>query len=250
MFIYSSFFFAFYSVYFFLFVYYLFFFFFLMIRRPPRSTRTDTLFPYTTLFRSDRRTARHPLRAQLHRGVPPSQPVPTSGRRSHPAGQSGPATDHRHVADGPAVAVGQPARRDPPGAAGRRLDDTVPGRVRLRRVRRPRRADHGRHRPGHLPSQPRPDRVRPARRTAGAGVPDPAHRPRCPARPHPRAVVGGHRRRRAGGGAARLFRHRGARLPARGVGAPTRPGPDSVCRELPPRRPPQPPRVPQTPDTP
>src|SRR3546814_21112879 len=29
-----------------------FFVFFLMIRRPPRSTRTDTLFPYTTLFRS------------------------------------------------------------------------------------------------------------------------------------------------------------------------------------------------------
>src|SRR3546814_19044478 len=28
------------------------FFFFLMIRRPTRSTRTDTLFPYTTLFRS------------------------------------------------------------------------------------------------------------------------------------------------------------------------------------------------------
>src|SRR3546814_8768713 len=27
-------------------------FFILMIRRPPRSTRTDTLFPYTTLFRS------------------------------------------------------------------------------------------------------------------------------------------------------------------------------------------------------
>src|SRR3546814_14259455 len=28
------------------------FFFFVMLRRPPRSTRTDTLFPYTTLFRS------------------------------------------------------------------------------------------------------------------------------------------------------------------------------------------------------
>src|SRR3546814_7172045 len=28
-----------------------------MIRRPPRSTRTDTLFPYTTLFRSDQRDA-------------------------------------------------------------------------------------------------------------------------------------------------------------------------------------------------
>src|SRR3546814_20210178 len=32
--------------------YYLDFLVFLMIRRPPRSTRTDTLFPYTTLFRS------------------------------------------------------------------------------------------------------------------------------------------------------------------------------------------------------
>src|SRR3546814_927905 len=32
---------------------YLFSFFFLMILRPPRSTRTDTLFPYTTLFRSN-----------------------------------------------------------------------------------------------------------------------------------------------------------------------------------------------------
>src|SRR3546814_5421535 len=29
-----------------------------MIRRPPRSTRTDTLFPYTTLFRSPRRPDR------------------------------------------------------------------------------------------------------------------------------------------------------------------------------------------------
>src|SRR3546814_6055883 len=28
-----------------------------MIRRPPRSTRTDTLFPYTTLFRSDEKAA-------------------------------------------------------------------------------------------------------------------------------------------------------------------------------------------------
>src|SRR3546814_18606590 len=34
------------------------FVFFLMIRRPPRSTRTDTLFPYTTLFRSPRVTRR------------------------------------------------------------------------------------------------------------------------------------------------------------------------------------------------
>src|SRR3546814_3679270 len=33
------------------------FLFFVMIRRPPRSTRTDTLFPYTTLFRSGVRPA-------------------------------------------------------------------------------------------------------------------------------------------------------------------------------------------------
>src|SRR3546814_1511107 len=38
-------------------------FFFLMLRRPPRSTRTDTLFPYTTLFRS-------PERQHAHQPVP------------------------------------------------------------------------------------------------------------------------------------------------------------------------------------
>src|SRR3546814_16662414 len=40
-----------------------------MIRRPPRSTRTDTLFPYTTLFRSalaqGRLAPRNPLRKAL-----------------------------------------------------------------------------------------------------------------------------------------------------------------------------------------
>src|SRR3546814_1775132 len=36
-------------------------FFFLMIRRPPRSTRTDTLFPYTTLFRSQHYAPRQAL---------------------------------------------------------------------------------------------------------------------------------------------------------------------------------------------
>src|SRR3546814_1719519 len=45
-----------------------------MIRRPPRSTRTDTLFPYTTLFRSPAAQARQPghrdaarLRLYAHR---------------------------------------------------------------------------------------------------------------------------------------------------------------------------------------
>src|SRR5213076_3120173 len=39
------------------------FIFFLMIRRPPRSTRLVTLFPYTTLFRSADRGPSHPARA-------------------------------------------------------------------------------------------------------------------------------------------------------------------------------------------
>src|SRR3546814_11006506 len=52
-------------------------FFFLMIRRPPRSTRTDTLFPYTTLFRS---FASVPTSGGMHHCKPVSRaarsPVP------------------------------------------------------------------------------------------------------------------------------------------------------------------------------
>src|SRR3546814_1276355 len=44
-----------------------------MIRRPPRSTRTDTLFPYTTLFRSTWSLHRGELRRQSGRGE--RQPV-------------------------------------------------------------------------------------------------------------------------------------------------------------------------------
>src|SRR3546814_13993858 len=42
-----------------------------MLRRPPRSTRTDTLFPYTTLFRSDedRGAAYHPRHDRRHLGA-------------------------------------------------------------------------------------------------------------------------------------------------------------------------------------
>src|SRR3546814_2943959 len=39
-----------------------------MIRRPPRSTRTDTLFPYTTLFRSTRDCATTDTIASTHLG--------------------------------------------------------------------------------------------------------------------------------------------------------------------------------------
>src|SRR3546814_16197304 len=44
------------------------FFGFVMLRRPPRSTRTDTLFPYTTLFRSLRRPGLQNMAAQIAEG--------------------------------------------------------------------------------------------------------------------------------------------------------------------------------------
>src|SRR3546814_3406980 len=55
-----------------------------MIRRPPRSTRTDTLFPYTTLFRSDGRH-RRPGGASAGggKGRPPSLHGNAQGHRSH-----------------------------------------------------------------------------------------------------------------------------------------------------------------------
>src|SRR3546814_15230352 len=56
-------------------------FFFLMIRRPPRSTHTDTLFPYTTLFRSlDRGGAQESLFLDQSGDAPvasPALPAPT-----------------------------------------------------------------------------------------------------------------------------------------------------------------------------
>src|SRR3546814_18281359 len=65
-----------------------------MIRRPPRSTRTDTLFPYTTLFRSPAKSSadgisRRPGRPtaveqQTGATMPPSTPSPQSPRHRVP----------------------------------------------------------------------------------------------------------------------------------------------------------------------
>src|SRR3546814_2737555 len=76
--------------------------FFLMIRRPPRATRTDTLFPYTTLFRS-----RRPAQARgLCQGQAPGQGGPQAGNVQvdqepdpHLAHQPGPA--HRQERNPP-----------------------------------------------------------------------------------------------------------------------------------------------------
>src|SRR3546814_9125336 len=51
-------------------------FFFLMIRRPPRSTRTDTLFPYTTLFRSFSLSGGHGDIVLLELAVQPPSRLP------------------------------------------------------------------------------------------------------------------------------------------------------------------------------
>src|SRR3546814_13979757 len=56
-------------------------FFFLMIRRPPRSTRTDTLFPYTTLFRS---VARQPARDRPPRLIQPVERGPVAAEHIVP----------------------------------------------------------------------------------------------------------------------------------------------------------------------
>src|SRR3546814_3040880 len=55
-----------------------------MIRRPPRSTRTDTLFPYTTLFRSSSRRPRPMRSTDTSRRSSTATPAPSSIRTSSP----------------------------------------------------------------------------------------------------------------------------------------------------------------------
>src|SRR3546814_4937553 len=53
-----------------------------MIRRPPRSTRTDTLFPYTTLFRSGGRHHLH-VGSEASQRDAPCRPDPRGARHPH-----------------------------------------------------------------------------------------------------------------------------------------------------------------------
>src|SRR3546814_14197802 len=90
-------------------------FFFLMIRRPPRSTRTDTLFPYTTLFRSEF-SAR-----KSHAGEPPIESPGASEKG--PSGGTGAAHSGVRRLNGP----GSMDRR---GDADLAVADELPGQVR------------------------------------------------------------------------------------------------------------------------
>src|SRR3546814_1200224 len=63
-----------------------------MIRRPPRSTRTDTLFPYTTLFRSDVPQASGPGRGGRQCGLPAARHEARGRGAGSGAGEAG--VDH------------------------------------------------------------------------------------------------------------------------------------------------------------
>src|SRR3546814_3427989 len=74
-----------------------------MIRRPPRSTRTDTLFPYTTLFRSSRppiRTLYFLATGSSFSPLPPECSVPSSRhRREWPAITPSPHRSEEHTSE-------------------------------------------------------------------------------------------------------------------------------------------------------
>src|SRR3546814_7567879 len=69
-----------------------------MIRRPPRSTRTDTLFPYTTLFRSGQ--SGHQGRTAVVDGRASDRPHPFPEGKALLAGRNGPYRSYReHTAE-------------------------------------------------------------------------------------------------------------------------------------------------------
>src|SRR3546814_2590563 len=77
-----------------------------MIRRPPRSTRTDTLFPYTTLFRSDRPLDENGVADRLvlrNESVIPQAPLQEAGRGFRELEFDAEAAEHGPKASGAGV---------------------------------------------------------------------------------------------------------------------------------------------------
>src|SRR3546814_20178097 len=142
-------------------------FFFLMIRRPPRSTRTDTLFPYTTLFRSRKD-------GSLYRSHLQARP----SRRRRPVAQEPDACVGLQVQAGTET---RPPRRDqPPSRPAVRLRppaaSEAPGPAPLRPARPPL--------PQLLQARPAPAAHHRRAPAAVAHTP-PAQPPLPPALPHP-----------------------------------------------------------------
>src|SRR3546814_3781370 len=72
-----------------------------MIRRPPRSTRTDTLFPYTTLFRSD-----HGGRVGMAEETPDEKTEKPTQKRLRDAAQKGDVLQSKELATALVVMAG------------------------------------------------------------------------------------------------------------------------------------------------
>src|SRR3546814_5917619 len=108
-------------------------FFFLMIRRPPRSTRTDTLFPYTSLFRSrgGRSLGTWTARPDRRGALPAADGVRARGGRDRQVARSGAgASDPDRAEAGPS-----------PRSAGRRaLLPLIPVQLGPRHPARPARS--------------------------------------------------------------------------------------------------------------
>src|SRR3546814_10636941 len=99
-----------------------------MIRRPPRSTRTDTLFPYTTLFRSPRRGAdREEGRAVRPEGIP--RPLCRRAPRIDRAQAQIEEQPQDHRGEGRAVGARRRERRRPDGGA-QEIDREAEGETR------------------------------------------------------------------------------------------------------------------------
>src|SRR3546814_6429512 len=95
-----------------------------MIRRPPRSTRTDTLFPYTTLFRSAHAGSDGDIAQAVGWRLPPRARAPAQLRQGGPVDVG---VDHRGTVEG----RGQRAEyvRARPAGLGRRQHDAAIGRA-------------------------------------------------------------------------------------------------------------------------
>src|SRR3546814_10865012 len=83
-----------------------------MIRRPPRSTRTDTLFPYTTLFRSRQHVFAEPALSRLDKMVVGDFEITPDRRLVAEGTDRAPDLLHRHTAPDPApCGIGDRHRR-------------------------------------------------------------------------------------------------------------------------------------------
>src|SRR3546814_15100767 len=148
-------------------------FFFLMRRRPPRSTRTDTLFPYTTLFRSDVAGQHQP-----RRGRPDIEPAVAGLRLGERCLGDVDARDRGIARGGLAVDIGlrdEAARDELLRAIEIGLGELGigPGDANLRGQRRPGFGlDRALHRPG--PPAPLPPSARIAQ-DPPSGPPPPPH---------------------------------------------------------------------------